>query len=164
MKIIIWGRSSIDNDNAHKEQIKKFGPPLILLEGEGKKVELLTDSTLIINHDGGLQKPQNTWQINTGGGSMKNEPPVEISKPGKIHWNTFIENLETFFNHVKNKSELTKEDLGLLYAIDPKIEELLLPFSNISPINSDLSRGMKLNKQKSELNEYIKTYLTMRLF
>ena len=83
MKIIIWGRSSIDTDNAHQRQIKKLGLPLILLEGEDKKAEFLVDSSLIINHDGGLQKPQNAWQINTGSYGWGSRTGKEFFNPNK---------------------------------------------------------------------------------
>ena len=152
MKIIIWGRSSIDTDNAHQRQIKKLGLPLILLEGEDKKAEFLVDSSLIINHDGGLQKPQNAWQINTGGGSMSNEPPTEISKPGKIHWNTFIENLENFLTQIKGKSQISKEDIELLYAIDSELEGFLSPFATLHPMGK-VTEDAKVNK--SALQAYV---------
>ncbi len=157
MKIVIWGRSGNDTTNDHRDKIIRLGMPLVLLEGDEKNSQLLADSQLIINHDGGFQKPTSAWQINTGGGGMPDEPPIEISTCGKIHWNTFIENLEKFFNHIKGKSEIAKEDIEVLYSIDPKIEKLLEPFATYHPLDTMTT---ELKRHKTELLSYIEDKLS----
>jgi len=50
-----------------------------------------------------------------------------------IHFNMLMDNIDIFLIHCKKLISITEADLGLLIAIDPKLEELLEPFKFISP-------------------------------
>jgi hypothetical protein len=156
IKIILWGVSG----NATPEETKQLyalGLPLTVLEGESKVASELSSAHLIIAHDGlpnDFQKPNNVWLIYTGG-SKADTQPNETSRPGNISWNTFFENVRNFHSLVKGKSEVTKEDIGTLYAIDPKLEKLLSTFATASPFEETDEAVEDLKKAKADLHVYV---------
>ena len=161
MKIIIWGRSSVDRNNAHKQKIESLGAPLVLVEGGAKNTVSFIDVSLIINHDGGVPKTEGIWQIKTSA-NMSNEPPLNVEKPGKIQWNTFIENIESFFHRIKNKLVVNKEDIATLYALDPQVEKLLGPFVSANPFEESSEAVENLKKVKAELQAYVENHASKR--
>lgn len=129
-----------------------------------KDLSKINSCTLLIKHGTltGYTHNNSHWFIETGG-SKRDVPPTDKVNAGQISWNTFTENIENFLKQVKDKTEITKEDIEVLYAIDPKLEELLKPFATLSPFATKLpnakdSNGNEIKKDDKTLN--IKEVLT----
>jgi hypothetical protein len=156
LKIILWGVSG-DATPEQKEQLNALGSPLTVLVGGNKVASELSGAHLIIAHDGlpnSYSKPNNVWLIYAGG-SKTDTQPSDPNRSGTISWSTFIENVRNFHSHIKGKSEISKDDLGVLYAIDPKLEKLLGPFANANPFEASGKANEDLKRAKVELQTYV---------
>lgn len=160
VKITLWGVSR-DATPEQAQQLKTLGAPLTVLVGGNKVSSELIDAHLIVAHDGlpnSFSKRSDAWLIYTGG-SKADVPPKEKNQPGNISWNTFEENIRNFHSLVKDKSEITEEDLGILYAIDPKLERLLESFANANPFEVSGKVVGDLKKAKVELQAYVENLI-----
>lgn len=147
MEIILTEQSTLaTNGNALDANLPTTYPFFKI----SKTLTEINACSLLIKHGTltGYTKSSSHWLIETGG-SKKDIPPTDKANAGQISWNTFIENIENFLNHIKDKTEITKEDIEILYAIDPELEKLLEPFANILPLSENW--GSNLNSAKDEL-------------
>lgn len=145
MKIILTEQSTLaTNGNSLKTNLLQTDPIFKI----SQNLDEIDNCSLLIKHGTlyGYTKKSSHWLIETGG-SKKDIPPIDKENAGQISWNTFIENIETFLNQVNDKTEITKEDIEVLYAIDPKLEELLTPFQSVLPLDSEWK------KHKSDTKE-----------
>lgn len=137
LKIILWG---ISTGATQEEKNKIYALESLTVLTESNKVSTkLENAHVVIAHDGlpndflNTLSTKNIWLIFTNG-TKRNVIPTEKNQTGKsISWKTFIENIDSFLNHIKDKTELIKEDLEILYAIDPKAEANDLPFKRSDP-------------------------------
>lgn len=122
-----------------------------------KDLKKIDERSLLIKHGTltGYTHNGSNWFIETSG-SKKDVPPTDKATVGQISWNTFTENIENFLNNIKDKTEITKEDIEVLYAIDPKLEKLLEPFAAYHPL-ANLTTDLKA--KKTELQNYVNTKL-----
>ena len=152
MKILLWGISSAANEFQIKilnDLSKAF---FTVEKNESKNILKEQQWDLIINHDGwpnGITKPMNLWLINTSA-SAGNKIPPSINIEGTISWNTLVENLVSFLNFIEKKTALSKEDIEILYAIDPELERLLEPFDTANPFKEN----QNLKDAKVELKKH----------
>jgi len=127
-----------------------------------KEQNEFSDCSLLIKHgtvnNYNWNKNKNYWYIETGG-SKSDMIPNDKNTAGSISWNTFVENIENFLTHIKSKTEIKKEDIEVLYAIDPKLDEKLLPFASASPYETTNKQGKILKDAKAELQTYVGDYL-----
>lgn len=159
MKIILTEQSTLaSNGNSLNNNLsKKFH--FFKITKEQKE---FSDCSLLIKH-GTVNNYQwdnnkNYWYIETGG-SKSDMIPKDKNTAGSISWNTFVENVENFLTHIRSKTEIKKEDIEVLYAIDPKLEELLTPFASTSPYETANKQGNILKDAKAVLQTYVGEYL-----
>lgn len=86
----------------------------------------------------------------TGGVSQYQISATSIES---IHFDMLMDIIEVFLSHCENLNSISENDLGLLVAIDLKLEELLIPFATANPFQDN----EKLRKAKQALNDYLKS-------
>jgi hypothetical protein len=145
MKIILTEQSTLANNG---KSLNSNLPNQYSIFSITKNNTLIQKCELLIKHGTltGYNKTSSQWLIETGG-TKQDIPPTDKQNVGQISWDTFIENIENFLKHVENKTELTKEDIEVLYAVDPKLEVLLTPFQSVLPLDSEWK------KHKAETKE-----------
>lgn len=167
--ILLWGKSTASSDETitflNILTTTFQGHFSSILEPEVTTAVPVLNLKVVVAHNDlptSFKKPENIWVIETSLNNG-NTLPDNSNITGSISWHTFIENIENFLKRVSLKTEITKEDIEVLYAIDPKLEELLKPFETLIPTVSKLpvakdSQGNEIKKGDKTLN--IKEVLT----
>lgn len=80
-----------------------------------------------------------------------------------LHSDVLEENIGKFLMDIKDQAAIEEGKLELLVAIDPKLEERLLPFESTSPYATEYAakdKSKKLLKDaKAELQTYVEEYI-----
>ncbi|MFN8323993.1 MAG: hypothetical protein U0T74_15115 [Chitinophagales bacterium] len=154
-KIVMWGLTApaTEEQKAKLNNLKDKYESLSLQFGNTKNPSVLADCIVLLKHDNDI--PENTklksvqWTVICSGGVTEakiNETNKTVGIPPII----LIENLEDFLSATKAKNAIEKQDIEILFAIDPKMEELLNPFINALPLDENW-KGTSLHSAKDKL-------------
>lgn len=158
-KIVMWGLTTLATEE-QKNQLKKLEKKhtALSLQFENKDPSLLSDCIVLLKHDTDI--PDNTnlnsvqWTVICSG-RVTESKINEANKTAGIPPTILIENLGDFLSATKSKAVFDKQDIEILFAIDPKLEKLLEPFAAFNPFNGTDLILEKENLQK-RVNELLK--------
>ena len=126
-----------------------------------KNTSVLNDCLVFLKHDtDGLEnQPLSSVQWTVICSGSVTQPSInEVNKTAGIPPSILIENLGSFIEATKDKTEITKEDIEILYAIDPKLEKLLEPFQSVLPLDSECKKHKTIEDlwlKRTELRNHI---------
>ena len=158
-KIVMWGVTTTETEEQKTalNALQAAHDTVISIQrSPNKEVSVLNDCIVLLKHDtDGLDNQtlrSVQWTVICSG-SVTQPSINEINKTAGIPASVLIENLENFIEATNDKTEITKEDIEILYAIDPKLEKLLEPFATANPFNANDT----VKQNKDALNNYIKS-------
>lgn len=161
-KIVMWGvtTTGTKEQKSKLESLQNKFDSLNLQFGNNKQPNVLADCVVLLKHDSDIPANQNLnsvqWTVICSGSVT--EPKVnEANKTAGIPPSILIENLGNFLEATKTQSQITKQHIELLFAIDPKVEGLLEKLSVVVPFE-DLWESA-LRNTKHDLQKEIKKKL-----
>lgn len=141
-KIVMWGLTTLatEEQKTKLNELKDKHNSLSLQFGPNKNHSVLSDCIVLLKHDTDISDNTNLmavqWTVICSGGVT--EPKInEANKTAGIPPTILIENLADFLSATKSKTLIDKQDIEILFAIDPKLEELLKPFANALPLEEN---------------------------
>lgn len=138
MKIYLWGVSTTANKEDLKilKKLESEFSFFSFAEKNKKDVNKLIESNLFFKHDSlpkDFNKESHHIRIDTRGGNVPHIKHDNIEKTFQISWSSFITNLRVFLCAVESTNNITLSEIEVLFNYDSKLENLLKPFSQLSP-------------------------------
>lgn len=147
-KIVMWGLTTLatEEQKTKLNELKNKYDSLNLQIGTNKNQSVLSDCIVLLKHDTDVPEITNLksvqWTVICSGGVT--EPKInEANRTAGIPPTILIENLGDFLSATKSKTLIAKQDIEILFAIDPTAELNDQPFKHSSPDDMTLSDAQK---------------------
>lgn len=159
----MWGVTTTETTDQKSEltKLQNKYDSISIQRKPNKDTSVLKDCVVLLNHDNDIpenHKPKSLqWTIMWSGSIT--EPKInEANKAAGVPPSILVENLGNFLEATKAKSQITKQDIELLFAIDPKVEGLLEKLSVAVPFEDLWDSTMR--NAKHDLQKEIKKKLS----
>lgn len=157
----MWGVSTslTEEQKTKLNELKVKYDSFDLQIGTNKDQSVLTDCIVLLKHDTDISEIKNLksvqWTVICSGGVT--EPKInESNRTAGIPPTILFENLGEFLSATKSKVLIAKQDIEILFAIDPKAEANDQPFKDSNPCLNELT----LADAKKIAQDYVNCKMT----
>lgn len=163
-KIVMWGISTTatEEQKLKLNELQNKYASFSLQTGNNKNQGVLADCLVLLKHDTDNLEDHKLnsvqWTVICTGNVTR--PKLNVTnKTAGIPPTILIENLDNFLSATKTKTVIEKQEIEILFAIDPRLEKLLEPFASINPLEITNKHKGFLQEAKKELQTYVEKYL-----